>query len=79
MQQNTQLVNFTSFSYATKAGLTNSVNFIEICWNLMDSVPTEFQNQQFHFHGFEIFEKICKKTRMNSEQTGENIFKNDII
>jgi hypothetical protein len=29
-------------------GLTNSVNFIEICWNLMDSVPTEFQNRRFY-------------------------------
>jgi hypothetical protein len=49
--------------------------FGEFYQNSMDSVSTEFQNRWFTVHGFEIFEKkICKKSRMNFEQTGEDIF-----
>jgi hypothetical protein len=49
------------------------VNFTEIWWI---QSPPNFKIGDFIVHGFKIFEKekICKKTRMNSEQSGENIF-----
>jgi hypothetical protein len=36
--------------------------------------PTEFQNRRFYCLWIQNIQKICKKTRMNFEQIGEDIF-----
>jgi hypothetical protein len=53
--------------------LTNLMKFIEI---RRIQPPPNFKIGDFSVHRFKIFEKIkkYKKTRINSEQTGENIF-----
>jgi hypothetical protein len=36
--------------------------------------PPNFKIDDFTVYEFKIFKKICKKTRMNSKQTSEDIF-----